>query len=97
MEKYKKHLLLLFLFGLFFIQNSFSQTLISQGKSCTSSSVEGGNAPNNAVDGNLNTRWASNWAGDVNPATAWWQVDLGKESYISNVNTKGENALAKQG
>ncbi|HET7733476.1 MAG TPA: discoidin domain-containing protein, partial [Paludibacter sp.] len=58
--------------------SGFSQILLSQGKTCTSSSVEGGNAPKNAVDGSLTTRWASNWAGDINPADAWWQVDLGK-------------------
>ena len=76
--------------------SGFSQVLLSQGKTCTSSSVEGGNAPNNAVDGNLNTRWASNWAGDVNPADAWWQVDLGAEYYISSVNIQWENAYAKE-
>ncbi len=96
MENYKLHLLLLFLICSFFSNNSFSQTLLSQGKTCTSSSVEGGNAPNNAVDGSMTTRWASNWAGDINPADAWWQVDLGKEYHISNVNIQWENAYAKE-
>lgn len=79
-----------------FIQFGFSQTSISQGKTCWASSTEGGNSANNAVDASLTTRWASNWANDMNPANAWWAVDLGKEYYISSAVIQWENAYAKE-
>lgn len=71
-----------------------SQTLISQGKTAWASSAEGGNTAANAVDGQLSTRWGSNWSGDANPADAWWAVDLGKDYYIYYVDIHWENAYA---
>jgi beta-glucosidase-like glycosyl hydrolase len=58
--------------------------------------VEGGNAANNAVDGNMSTRWGSNWSVDVNPASAWWAVDLGQDYYISSTDIRWEAAYAKE-
>jgi len=78
------------------VQFSFSQTLISQGKTAWASSSEGGFVATNAVDGNLDTRWGSNWSGDPNPADAWWAVDLEDEYYISRVEIQWENAYAKE-
>jgi len=78
------------------IQFGFSQTLISQGKTAWASSSEGGYVAGNAVDGNLDTRWGSNWSTDPNPADAWWAVDLGDEYYISRVEIQWENAYAKE-
>jgi beta-glucosidase-like glycosyl hydrolase len=78
------------------IQFCFSQTLISQGKTAWASSTEGGYVGGNAVDGNLSTRWGSNWSADPNPADAWWAVDLGEEFYLSKVEIQWENAYAKE-
>ena len=77
-------------------QLSFSQTLISQGKTAWASSAEGGYVAGNAVDGNLSTRWGSNWSKDPDPADAWWAVDLGDEYYIARVEIQWENAYAKE-
>lgn len=77
-------------------QFSFSQILLSQGKTAWASSVEGGNTAANAVDGSMTTRWGSNWGSDANPADAWWAVDLGKEYHVSSVNIQWENAYATE-
>ncbi|MDD3079826.1 MAG: glycoside hydrolase family 3 N-terminal domain-containing protein [Paludibacter sp.] len=92
MKKYIFLILVLFLVSF----ATYSQDLLSQGKSCLASSTEGGNVANNAVDGNLDTRWSSNFATDENPDNAWWQVDLGAEYYVSSVNIQWENAFASE-
>ncbi len=76
-------------------QLSFGQVNVSKGKTCTASSVEGGNTANNGADGSLTSRWSSNWSKDVDPASAWWQVDLGKAYYIACVDIRWENAYGK--
>lgn len=90
-----KKIIIVILSIFFFIDFGFGQTLISQGKTCWASSVEGGNVANNAVDASMTTRWASNWANDANPANAWWAIDLGKEYYVSSAVITWENAYAK--
>ena len=65
-------------------------TLISQGKTATASSVTGGNAAANAVDGNTGTRWESAYSDPQ-----WLQVDLGGTATISQVVLQWETASAK--
>jgi beta-glucosidase len=77
------------------VQLSFAQVNVSKGKTCTASSVEGGNTANNGSDGSLTSRWGSNWSKDADPATAWWQVDLGKAYYVASVDIRWENAYGK--
>ncbi|WP_443048308.1 discoidin domain-containing protein [Streptomyces sp. H39-C1] len=63
-------------------------TLLSQGKTVTASSVEGAGTPASAaVDGDGTTRWASAWADPQ-----WLQVDLGASSNISKIVLNWENA-----
>ena len=76
-------------------QIGFAQTNVSAGKQCSASSIEGGNTANNGSDGSMTSRWGSNWSKDVDPASAWWQVDLGKAYYISSVDIRWENAYGK--
>ena len=92
----KKKILFLAVIMFHFLQQGISQTLVSQGKTAWASSVEGGNTAARAVDGNMGTRWGSNWSGDPNPANAWWAVDLGKEYYITSVEINWEGAYAKE-
>lgn len=75
---------------------TFGQVNVSQGKTCWASSVEGGNSAKNGADGSLTSRWGSNWSADVNPADAWWAVDLGKEYYIASADIRWEGAYAKE-
>ncbi|WUK28807.1 discoidin domain-containing protein [Streptomyces sp. NBC_00370] len=66
-------------------------TLLSQGKTATSSSVENAGTPASAaVDGNAGTRWSSAAADPQ-----WIQVDLGATSSISQVTLNWEAAYAK--
>ncbi|WBQ02139.1 discoidin domain-containing protein [Kribbella sp. CA-293567] len=66
-------------------------TLLSQGKTATSSTAENGGTPaSGAVDGNPATRWASAFADPQ-----WLQVDLGATSAISQVVLNWEAAYAK--
>ncbi|MEV6010930.1 discoidin domain-containing protein [Streptomyces sp. NPDC051976] len=68
-------------------------TLLSQGKTATASSVESSSYPaSKAVDGNLtSTRWASKEG--VDPQ--WISVDLGASDRISHVKLSWEAAYAK--
>jgi beta-glucanase (GH16 family) len=64
--------------------------LISQGKPTTSSALEVGNyGPQNAVDGNLGTRWSSAWSDPQ-----WMQIDLGSSQPITRVKLDWEVAAA---
>jgi hypothetical protein len=76
------------------------ETLLSQGKTATASSVEtpasssctnqGGCTAAKAVDGNSSTRWASN-ASDPQ----WLEVDLGQTYGITHVKLNWETAYGK--
>lgn len=69
-----------------------ADTLLSQGKPATSSSVEGsGFAAGLAVDGNSATRWASAEGHDPE----WIRVDLGATASITRVKLNWEAAYGK--
>lgn len=64
--------------------------LISQNKATSSSSNEAANlAPQYAVDGNMATRWSSQWSDPQ-----WMQVDLGSVQPITRVKLDWEAAYA---
>ncbi len=66
-------------------------TLLSQGRTATSSSTENAGTPASAaVDGNTGTRWSSAAADPQ-----WLQVDLGATDTISSVTLNWETAYAK--
>ncbi|MFB6552777.1 glycoside hydrolase family 6 protein [Streptomyces sp. NPDC056405] len=66
-------------------------TLLSQGKRAWASSSEnGGNSPDKAVDGNGSTRWSSTFQDNQ-----WINVDLGTERTISRIVLDWEAAYAK--
>jgi hypothetical protein len=68
-----------------------ADTLISQGKTATASSVEGVDmVAANAVDGNAATRWSSQFSDPQ-----WLQVDLGATATISSVVLQWETAYGK--
>ncbi|MYS19491.1 hypothetical protein GTW78_04330, partial [Streptomyces sp. SID4948] len=65
-----------------------ADTLLSQGKTATASSVENAGTPASAaVDGDTGTRWSSAAADPQ-----WLQVDLGATDTISSVNLNWETA-----
>ena len=65
-------------------------TLLSQGRSATASSQESASFPAaNAVDGNLGTRWSSQFSDPQ-----WLEVDLGATHTISQVVLNWETAYA---
>lgn len=67
---------------------SAAETLLSQGKPATASSVQGADLPaSNAVDGNTGTRWSSQWSDPQ-----WIQVDLGGDATLSRVVLQWESA-----
>src|SRR6266516_2242367 len=69
-----------------------SETLLSQGKSATSSSNESSSlGPANAFDGKSATRWGSKEG--VDPQ--WIRVDLGGKKHITHVNLLWEAAYGK--
>jgi hypothetical protein len=69
-----------------------AETLLSQGKPATASSIEAaGFEAGKAVDGNASTRWASVEGHDPE----WIQVDLGSAQAISRVKLTWEAAYAK--
>ena len=71
---------------------SFSQTLLSQGKTAWASSIiGGGGAASYGNDGNAGTRWESQH--NIDPQ--WWAVDLGNEYHIFRVEIDWEAACAK--
>jgi len=68
-----------------------AETLLSQGKTATASSVEGASfAASAAVDGNTGTRWSSTFSDPQ-----WLQVDLGTSAAISRVELVWETAAGK--
>ncbi|WP_103349506.1 beta-1,3-glucanase family protein [Amycolatopsis sp. CA-128772] len=67
-----------------------ADTLISQGKAATASSVENAGTPAAAaVDGNTGTRWSSQFSDPQ-----WLQVDLGGAATVSQVVLRWEAAYA---
>lgn len=69
---------------------SAADTLLSQGRTATASSVESTAFPAaNAVDGNAGTRWSSAF---TDPQ--WLQVDLGASATITSVTLAWETAYA---
>lgn len=70
---------------------SAAGTLLSQGKTATSSSTENGGTPaRHAVDGNPGTRWSS-----AATDAEWLQVDLGASATIDRVVLRWEWAAGK--
>jgi hypothetical protein len=68
-----------------------TQTLLSQGKPATASSVENAGTPASAaVDGNTGTRWSSAFSDPQ-----WLRVDLGASSSISQVVLSWEAAYGR--
>lgn len=68
-----------------------AETLVSQNKPATASSVEWGGTPAaSAVDGDNGTRWSSAFT-----ASQWFQVDLGAATSVSRIAINWENAYAK--
>lgn len=63
------------------VSNNYPGSLISQGKPATASIEAAGHPASLANDGSYSTEWAS--TGATYPA--WWQVDLGQEYNINNV------------
>jgi hypothetical protein len=71
-------------------QPAHAATLLSQGRPVTASSSEGAGTPATAaVDGDLNTRWSSNFSDPQ-----WLQVDLGATADLSQVVLRWEAAYA---
>src|SRR3954452_3376494 len=71
---------------------SAAETLLSQGKPATASSTEAAGAylASEAVDGNLGTRWSSQFSDPQ-----WLQVDLGSSQSITRVELNWETAAGK--
>jgi len=71
---------------------SAAETLLSQGMPATASSTEAAGAylASEAVDGNLGTRWSSQFSDPQ-----WLQVDLGSSQTITRVELDWETAAAK--
>ena len=68
-----------------------AETLLSQGKTATASSVEGaGTTAAMAVDGKADTRWSSVWADPQ-----WIQVDLGATAALSRIVLTWETAYGR--
>ncbi|HYG38164.1 MAG TPA: discoidin domain-containing protein, partial [Cytophagales bacterium] len=67
-----------------------STTNIARDKVATSSSTEGAFLPSNVVDGNTNTRWASNYNN-----SEWVAIDLGQNYSINKVVLNWETASGK--
>ncbi|HWC82165.1 MAG TPA: discoidin domain-containing protein [Pseudonocardiaceae bacterium] len=71
-------------------RSTAAQTLLSQGKTATASSLEAAGYPaSNAVDGNTGTRWSSQFSDPQ-----WLQVDLGATATISQITLIWEAAYA---
>ncbi|BCG02470.1 hypothetical protein PPGU19_070380 (plasmid) [Paraburkholderia sp. PGU19] len=65
---------------------------LALGATATASGLENDGYPaSNAIDGDVTTRWSSNFADD-----AWITIDLGKETTFNRVVLNWENAYGKQ-
>ena len=65
-----------------FQATSAAPVLLSQGKTASASSVQGGNTAANGNDGSTTTRWAAN----SGTFPQWWKVDLGVSNSLTNVD-----------
>ncbi|MCX5337234.1 MULTISPECIES: discoidin domain-containing protein [unclassified Streptomyces] len=67
---------------------------LAKGRTATASSSESNPftsyQPGRAVDGDGDSRWASDWSDDQ-----WWQVDLGSTNLVSRVTLDWERAYGK--
>ncbi|WP_374945875.1 discoidin domain-containing protein [Agreia sp.] len=70
--------------------NAAESTLLSQNKAVTSSSVQGDYAATRAVDGNLDTRWSSEFSD-----AQWLQVDLGASADLDRLELRWEAAYGR--
>jgi hypothetical protein len=67
---------------------------LAKGATATASSVESDQLkPENAIDGNLKTRWSTDWKNDAKPDDGWFAVDLGKKQKLSSVVLTWEAAF----
>ncbi len=57
------------------------------GKPATASTVEGGHAPGDAIDGDSNSRWCASGPS----APQWWQVDLGAAKHVTGCQLTWES------
>ncbi|MBK1809690.1 discoidin domain-containing protein [Clostridium sp. YIM B02505] len=73
------------------IAKAAGSPLLSLRKPVLASSTEGSNSTDKAVDGNINSRWASVWQMDPQ----WIYVDLGSTANINRVYLSWEGAYAK--
>jgi uncharacterized repeat protein (TIGR03806 family) len=71
----------------FTVNQTSTSGLLSQNQPVTASSNEGGLVGSNAVDGDLTTRWGSEFADNQ-----WIQIDLGASSTISRIVLEWEGA-----
>jgi acyl-homoserine lactone acylase PvdQ len=62
---------------------------LAAGRPVTASGSQSGNAAANAVDGNMSTRWASEWADGQ-----WIRIDLGSSVPVGRVRVFWESAYA---
>jgi hypothetical protein len=53
-------------------------------------------SPEFAVDGNLETRWASNFQGDADPEAAWIFVDLGQKTEFKLIRIFWSGSYAEE-
>jgi RHS repeat-associated protein len=63
---------------------------LALGKTATCSSQEGALAPGQAVDGNMSSRWGSNWS-----ENEWLKVDIGNVFSVYKVICRWENGYGK--
>ncbi len=72
------------------VDNGMPSTNIALKKSVTASGYENAaSLPMSVVDGNLGTRWSSNFADD-----AWVAIDLGEQYYLESIKIYWETAYA---
>ncbi|MBN1411102.1 MAG: discoidin domain-containing protein, partial [Spirochaetales bacterium] len=88
MEILKRFLLCAF-FMMMIVTFGTAQTNLALNRPVTASSVQDGLPPENAVDGNTETRWGSNWADNE-----WIRVDLGTATGLNQVVLLWETAYA---
>lgn len=69
---------------------AFEETNLALGRPAKSSGDEGGNVPENATDGKMDTRWSSAWE-----ENQWISVDLEEAYVINRIVLAWENAFAR--
>jgi len=74
--------------------SGFGPNLALHKVAVSSSDEKGSMDAKAAVDGDMSTRWGSNFFTDPNPGDAWIYVDLGEKTKIQTVVLKWEAAYA---